>query len=302
MPARVRVVISAEANLYLAWQCKLAHYSCLSRLGHAPLVVVHQWADTSLADLDDITRTGGVVFRAPSYRRNAQGREYKARNSPGTLLEAAGAAGDAETLVLCDADVVFTRRTRFGRGLSAAWVGYLNHQEPEVQVAMRRLGMAPADLAPWGSSLNCGIPYVIPRAQAEPLARAWLEALDAFETWRWEDLMHAFGLAVVMLGLPLRCRPLADTNYYPDAPVRAPVVHYCYGDERWSKRQFWTEGGAPQVWEARGRARRGSVLAEVLGQLREARRFYARVRPADDLSLASGGSAALGSRHRSRHA
>jgi hypothetical protein len=54
------------------------------------------------------------------------------------------------------------------------------------------------------------------------------------------------------------------------------VVHYCYGDERWSKRQFWTEQGVPQVWEARARAKRGSVLAEVLGQLREARRFYAR--------------------------
>jgi hypothetical protein len=272
---KVRVVISAEASPYMAWQAKLAHYSCRSRLGHVPLIVVHERGGTNLPDLDDITRTGGAVLRAPTYRWTSQGRAYSPRNSAGTLLEAARAVGaEVDTLVLCDPDVVFTRRVRFGRGISAARCGYLNHEEPEVRAAMRGLGMAPSSLAPLGNSLNCGIPYVIPRAMAEPLARAWLDAVDAFETLRWEDLMHAFGLAVVMLGLPLRCRPLADTNYYPDAPVRAPVVHYCYGDERWSKRQFYTAEGAPRVWQADALSSPGSVLGEVLGQLREAARFY----------------------------
>ncbi|MBA3893087.1 MAG: hypothetical protein H0X69_05255 [Gemmatimonadales bacterium] len=275
MPHRIRVVVSAEASPYLAWQAKLAHFSCLSRLGQAPLTVVHEWEEGSLPDLDDITRTGGAVIRAASYRRTSSGHSYSPRNSAGTLLEAARAVGpEVDTLVLCDPDVVFSRQVRFGRGLSAARCGYLDHGEPEVRVAMRRLGIAPSDLDPLGSCLNCGIPYVIPRAQAEPLARAWLQAVDAFEMPRWEDLMHAFGLAVVMLGLPLRSRPLADTNYYPDAPVRAPVVHYCYGDDRWSKRQFYTPEGVRRVWQARAAAMRGSVLGEVLGQLREARRFY----------------------------
>jgi hypothetical protein len=275
MRNRVRVVISAEASLYMAWQAKLAHYSCLSRLGHAPLIVVHEWDGTNLPDLDDITHSGGAVVRAPTYRWTSQGHSYSPRNSAGTLLEAARAVGPGvDTLVLCDPDVVFTTRVRFGRSLSAARCGYLNHEEPEVRAAMRRLGIPPSSLASLGNSINCGIPYVIPRALAEPLAQAWLDAVDAFETLRWEDLMHAFGLAVVMLGLPLRCKPLADTNYDPDAPVRAPVVHYCYGDERWSKRQFHTAEGAPHVWQANAVSRPGSVLGEVLGQLQEARRFY----------------------------
>jgi hypothetical protein len=104
---------------------------------------------------------------------------------------------------------------------------------------------------------------------------AWLDAIDAFVRPRWEDVMYAFGLAVLKLRLRLRRVRMADTNFDGDAPVRAPVVHYCYGSTRWSKRRFASTAAARHVWRPPSGAAPGSVLAEVLKQLDEARRFYA---------------------------
>jgi hypothetical protein len=275
--ASVRIIISAEASAYMAWQAKLAHYSCLSRLGQVPLVVAHERDHVEIADLTDIARTGGRVLHAPSYRTTSRGFRYAARNSAGTLLEAARVTGSAaEWLVLCDADIVFTRRTRFGRCLSGAHCAYLDYTEGPVRAAMRRLGISTRDVARPGETLHCGIPYVIPLAQAETLAWAWLEAIDAFVPPRWEDVMHAFGLAVVGLGLRLRHNRLADTNYWPRAPVRAPVVHYCYDNAAWSKRRFTSPRAARCVWAPPSGARPGTVLAEVFRQLREAHAFFER--------------------------
>jgi hypothetical protein len=271
----VRVVISAEASAYMAWQAKLAHYSCLSRLGQAPLVVVHERGYEEIPDLTDIVRTGGTVLHAPSYRTTSRGFRYSARNSAGTLLEAARATeSGAEWLVLCDADVVFTRRTRFGRSLSGAACTYLDYNEGPVRAAMRRLGISARDVARSGATLHCGIPYVIRRAQAAALARAWLEAIDAFVPPRWEDVMHAFGLAALGLGLRVRHNQLADTNYWPRAPVRAPIVHYCYDNAAWSKRRFASPRAARRVWAPPPGAQPGTVLGEVFRQLREAHVFF----------------------------
>ena len=274
--ASYRVVVSAEASSYMAWQAKLAHFSCLTRLGQAPLVVVHERDGAALPDLADIVRTGGDVLHAPSYRTTSRGFRYAARNTAGTLLEAARALGtDAETLVLCDADIVFARRPRFGRALSGAAYTYLDFTQPFVRTAMRRLGIAPHRLARYGSRLRCGIPYVIPRRHAEPLARAWLEAIDAFVPPRWEAVMYAFGLAAVRLGLRPRRTRMVATNDDPDDPIRAPIVHYCYDNVGWSKRDYVSPRAARRVWTPPPGAGPRTVLGEVFRQLREARRFFA---------------------------
>jgi hypothetical protein len=275
--ASFHVVISAEANSYMAWQAKLAHYSCLTRLGQAPLIVVHEGNGEALKDFTEIDRVGGHAVPAPSYRVTARGRNYAPRNTAGTLLEAARVVGpEVEYLVLCDADVVFVGTLALRGSLAAAACGYLDYAEAPVRAAMRRLGIAPRSLgAAHGGSLRCGIPYVIPRGSAEPLALAWLEAIDAFPRPRWEDVMYAFGLAVLMLKLRLRRLRLADTNYNADAPVRAPVVHYCYDNALWSKRRFVSSRSVQRVWRPPEGAKPGSVLAAVLGQLTAARCFYA---------------------------
>lgn len=260
----------------MAWQAKLAHYSCLSRLSQTPIIVVHQGDGRELQDWDDITRSGGTILQAPSYRVTSQGCDYACRNAAGTLLEAARVVGsEIESLLLCDPDVVFTRRIRFGPKLSGSESGYLDYTEAPVRAAMRRLGITPPTSEPAnGGVLRCGTPYLIPRACARKLAEAWLEAIDAFVPPRWEDNMYAFGLAVLMLDLRLRRIPLADTNYDADAPVRAPVVHYCYDNPLWSKRRFASSRAARRVWTPPGGAQPGSILAEVFRQLTEADRFY----------------------------
>lgn len=276
MRADWRVVVSAEATPYLAWQAKLAHYSCLTRLGQAPLIVAHERRAAWPADYDEITRTGGTVLPAPSYRRTARGFLYAARNSAGTLLEAARyLPRSVDTLILCDADVVFTRACRFPRTLSAAPCGYLDYTRPRVHAAMRRLGLPLARVRTYGTALHCGIPYVVPRRHAAELARVWLEASDAFAVPVWEDIMYAFGFAVALLGLPLRRINLAQTNFVAGAAVAAPAIHYCYDNRAWTKRRHASVRAAARVWTSRTRVRRGTVLGEVLGQLREAGRFYA---------------------------
>src|SRR4051794_26007215 len=98
-----RVVISAEANSYMAWQCKLAHYSCLSRFGQAPVFIVHDAEEKDIPDWKEITATGGAIFKAPSYRQTSRGMDYACRNAAGTLLEAARVIGSETTsLLLCD--------------------------------------------------------------------------------------------------------------------------------------------------------------------------------------------------------
>jgi hypothetical protein len=202
---------------------------------------------------------------------------YAPRNTAGTLLEAARVIdSNVDFLMLCDPDVVFVRRPRLGHTLSGAACTYLDYAEAPVRAAMKRLGLGSRRLgSPGGGRLCCGAPYVSPRVSAEPLALAWLEAIDAFVRPRWEDVMYAFGLAVLMLKLPLRRVPLADTNYDADAPIRAPVLHYCYDNPLWSKRRFASPHAARRVWNPPEGARPGSVLAEIFRQLTEAGRFYA---------------------------
>jgi hypothetical protein len=140
---------------------------------------------------------------------------------------------------------------------------------------MRRLRLRlPTGVPSNGGQLRCGTPYLIPWIYAAKLAEAWLEAIDAFVPPRWEDNMYAFGLAVLMLNLRVRRILLADTNYNPEAPVRAPVVHYCYDNDSWSKRRFATSRAARRVWYPQSPAKPGSILAEILLQLREARSFF----------------------------
>jgi hypothetical protein len=271
-----RVVISAESNAYMAWQAKLAHYSCLSRLGQAPLIVVHEGNGQGISDWRDINSSGGVVLSAPSYKLTRGGWNYACRNAAGTLLEAARVVGpEVHSLLLCDPDMVFVWRLRPGLNLAGAACGYMDYSEAPVRAAMRKLGVTlPRGVPVNGGSLCCGTPYLIPRECAAELALAWLEAIDAFDRPRWEDNMYAFGLAAIMLGLRLRRISMADTNYYPEAPVRASVVHYCYDNDLWSKRRFASRRAARRVWTPPAGAQPGTILAEVLRQLTEARRFY----------------------------
>jgi hypothetical protein len=122
--------------------------------------------------------------------------------------------------------------------------------------------------------LRCGVPYVIPARHARRLGDLWLQAVDAFPPRRWIDIMHAFGLAVVRLGLRVSLTELVDSDEQPKARVSRDMIHYCYGDEIWEKRDF-VEEQAREVWFPRVAAKRGTIRGEILSQIIEARMFYA---------------------------
>jgi hypothetical protein len=277
MPDEYQIVVSAENNSYMAWQCQLFHSSCVSRLNQTPIFIVHQWEKDWSAGFVHITRAGGIVRSAPSYRTNAKGVSYPPRNTAGTLLEAANMnLGKTRFIVLCDPDMIFRRAPALPGTLSGESYSYLDYERADVQDAARRLGLATSLIKRQEKSLHCGVPYVIPVRDAGRLARAWLEAIDAFDSSEWDIGMYAFGLAVVKLGLRITLTNTTDTNYRPYAAMKSDIVHYCYGGRGWNKRSYWADDKAAMVWNSSARAPKGTILGELLNQIREAKNFYAR--------------------------
>jgi hypothetical protein len=270
------IVVSAENNPYMAWQSKLFHFSSLSRLGQTPLIVVHESGATTLHEgFQELVRVGGRVERAPTYKLTAKGDLYPPRNTPGSLLHAAQAYGsEYDSLVLCDPDIIFVRPPEFPSALSGDYCSYMNYDLDCVEVARQALSISRDLIEEQKETLRCGVPYVIPVDEARPLAEAWIKALDEFPARKWEDVMYAFGLAALKLGLKVNLTRMAQNNYWPDANLRADVVHYCYGDETWSKRHYFREAQAESVWQPPVESPAGTVLGEILSQLREAEKFY----------------------------
>jgi hypothetical protein len=276
---RYRIVVSAENSPYLAWQARLFHFSCLSRLNHTPIIIVHDCGSKWRRDFQELADAGAIVSRAPSYRITSNGDDYLPRNTAGTLLHAAELCpAKDEFIVLCDPDMIFVRKPDFSSGLSGEYYGYVNYDRKPVRRAAKKIGIKLEMLDRQKRELCCGVPYVIPVAVAKRLAEAWLQAIDAFSPRHWEDQMHAFGLAVVKLGLRLTLTHMMNHNYWPNAPVDRDVIHYCYGDETWNKRSYFTARQARKVWSPAAPAQQGTILAELVSQIREARDFYSALR------------------------
>lgn len=270
-----QIVVSAENNAYMGWQCKLFYYSCVTRMNHQPIIIVHDSGADWHPDFHDLAKAGCSIYSAPGYRTNAMGDEYAPRNTAGSLIRAAELfAGRDLLIVLCDPDMIFTRAVEFPVILSGEFSSFMNYDRDFVAPALRALGIE-GDLADdekeW---LRCSVPYVIPVGLAHELGWSWLQAVDAFSPRRWEDIMYAFGLAVVKLGLKLNVTHLADHNYWPDEEAKAPMIHYAYGDDRWTKRNYFRDEQIRELWNPPSGAQQGTVLGELLSQIREANEFY----------------------------
>ena len=276
MPARFFVIASVEDTGYMAWQARLFHYSCLTALGAAPLIFVHGMRETPHPYLVDIVRTGGVVYSAPNYRvREGRRRDYPPRNTAAALIHAAELTDrDDAYFVLCDADMLFVRPPDFAAGLSGDRYDYMSYDDAAVRHAGAVLGVSGEYLQARGDTLRVGVPYVIPARHALALGTRWMDAIDAFVEHSWIDGMHAFGLAAASLELSVAVTRSMVTNGSHDALVDAPMIHYCYGDVRWNKRDFAAADRVADVWEPRDDGAPGSVLAEIARQLRAAREFY----------------------------
>jgi hypothetical protein len=274
MTGKHRIVVSAENNAYMAWQCKLFYFSCFTRLNHQPIIIVHETGRDWHPDFYDLVKAGCAVHSAPNYR--SKGRDdYACRNHPGSLINAAEICdAQDEFIVLCDPDMIFARSTDFPEFLAGEFSSYIDYNRAFVDEARLSFGIEREMSASEKETLRCAVPYIIPRELASEFGRNWLQAVDAFVPRKWEDVMYAFGLTVVKLGLEVNVTHLTDHNYSPDEQVRAPIIHYCYGDERWSKRNYFTDERAGSVWYPEAIAAERTILGEVLSQLKEARDFY----------------------------
>jgi hypothetical protein len=72
---RYRIVVSAENNAYLAWQAKLFHFSCVSRLNRSPIVIVHDYDSKWRRDFQELADAGAIVSRAPELSHNIEWRQ-----------------------------------------------------------------------------------------------------------------------------------------------------------------------------------------------------------------------------------
>lgn len=269
------IVVSAENTPYLAWQCKLFYFSCVTRLKHQPIVIVHTTARDWHPDFYELAKAGCAVHSAPNYRTYGGGDDLPGRNHPGSLIKAAEICdGRDEFIVLCDPDMIFVRSAEFLDCLSADFSSFMDYDQDYIEEARLKFGVKRNELDAKKEKLTVAVPYVVPTALASEFGQTWLEAIDAFSSHKWEDVMYAFGLTVVKLGLEIEMTHLTDTNYWHDEPVKAPMIHYAYGDERWTKRNYFTDEEVPAVWHPEVKAGKGTILSEVLSQIRQAGDFY----------------------------
>jgi hypothetical protein len=249
----------------------------VSRLGTFPIIVVHDTGHVLNDGFLEIVAAGGRVQRAPSYRQNGSKLDYAARNTPGSLLEVSKTvADDVDFLVLCDPDMIFVRAPSFVNGLSGDFYSYINFKQEPVQEAARKLGLADR-MELQGREFRCGVPHVIPKAYAGKFAEAWLQAVDAFSFDLWERSMYAFGFASLLINKPIHLTHITGHNGSQHQPVKTDMIHYCYGNEEWSKRAFGTVEQAAKVWTPAAQPPSESILGEIIGQICEARTFYHRI-------------------------
>jgi hypothetical protein len=295
MAAAFDVVVSCENNHYLAWQAMLFHYSCVTRLKRAPIVVVHGDNRPLLAEFLRIRAKGGRIQRAPSFRRVADV-DYPPRNTAGTLL---CVDSQADYILLCDPDFVFLRRLPLAsfrlnsNQITFEETRYMvvgRDTRPFLEGACRRAGVSISRLK--RAPIPGGVPHIIPAPLKERLAREWLECEDLFLSNEnghtggsvpWVATMWGLVLAVHRLELNAVITRLGTTNFEGNRPLpsngRKPAfVHYTYGDAQFDKRWFTTKRRARRtVWQAC--ASPDTLNGTVCGQLRAAAKFFGLDRP-----------------------
>lgn len=290
MTNKHRIVVSTENSAYQGWQAKLFYYSCVTRLGHQPIFIVHEKGERWHPDFYDLVRAGATVRGAPSY---ILPNGIAPRNTAGTLLHAAPLLRPDEFIVLCDPDMIFVRQPEFPQELSANYYSYMRCQREPVEAAAAQFGIGPQVLKRLESRLCVGVPYVIPAVDAVPLAELWLRVFDTFSPegrqWDdiWQDIMYAFGIAALKLGWKINVQDQVDLDQ-PGAIVRRPIIHYCMGEGRWCKRDYFPHDKVHKVWDPPFDPEAGSVLAEVFSQIRQAREFYRNLYFGDGAGKARG--------------
>ncbi len=266
------IVVSTENTQYLAWQTQLLCVSALSRLNQRPMVVVHRTRKALRAEFNILKELGCHIVEAPSFRRHPKGL-YLPRNMPGSMLAAAASPNlNAEYILFCDPDMLFVTPLEYEPGITAESCPYLDYEEPQVKVVARKFGIEDM-INQLNLTSRFGYPLIVPRECVGRLGSRWLEVLDSFETLHWIDAMYAFGLALAIEGLHAKTTYKVNSNYVQKEPVTGSLIHYCHGDAEWNKRFFIRKSPLDVPDDLLPTARHGSILSEIVTQIREARRL-----------------------------
>jgi hypothetical protein len=267
-----RWLVSAEDTPYMAWQCWLFRYSARTRCDVEPTFIVHRREPRRDALFDRMARAGADLHLVDNYRLRPDGMYYAPRNSAGTLLEAARRFSE-DYFILFDPDMLCAGAPDWQGALSADKVDSLGPGHPDVRAALDRAALDPADRG-WleeDARVSVGVPYVIPRPLAAELGAAWMRLIDAEPVFNWAMVMWDFALACVKLGHRYQVTALADMNWRGATPRTKPLIHYCYGDETWTKRNFLVDSRSVFQRIPSGAAA-GTVEGEIFEQLAGAAR------------------------------
>ena len=280
------IVVSAENNAYLLWQCLLFHATCVEVQGVAPCFVVHA-SGPLLAGFRELAGLGARVLAAPNYRQGAR-IDYPPRNTPGSLLEA---EHDREWTLLCDPDLLILRALppRVGalcggdRRLSWESSSFMDAGPIRDWLAgtCRETGIDPARVLQHRAGGS--VPHFVHRDLRRPFAASWLEATDALievgvrtNDMHWVASMWGFTLATWRLNLPVALTSITQTSHLgsqtPQSSLRAPLLHYSYGDELFNKHNHCTAETAPGAWQVE--AAGASVSAWLVRRIADARAWY----------------------------
>jgi hypothetical protein len=277
MSAQFQVVVSSENSLYMAWQTQLFCISCMTRLGQHPIVVVHAEDDVLRPEFIHLQKVGCEVIIAPSFKKHKLG-NYPPRNELGTLLTICDHPLTTDFILLCEPDMLFVTTLDYPDELCGEYYSYVQYHDERIMHAAKALGLA-AETENLERQYRIGVPYLIPVRLLSRIAPRWLSVLDSFPCLEWTDIMPAYGLALAVEKLTATTTRITTNNSNVTARLSGALIHYCHRDAIWSK-QLYAKKSPLVVNEAElPTGRPGSILFEMMQQLRQARGFFRQTSP-----------------------
>jgi hypothetical protein len=265
------VVVSSENTQYMAWQTQVFCFSCLTRLKLRPVVVVHQSTQPLREEFCLLQRYGCIVLEAPSFSAHPKGK-YLPRNEAGSLLAVSQiTALNTEHILLCEADMLFLKSLDYPDAVSGEFYRYLHYQYEHIRSAAQKFGLG-RRIGTLNKAFRIGVPYLIPLRHARQIALRWLEVLDSFEAIYWIDIMFAFGIALMVEKLDAKTTCRMQGNLHYDQRVTRHLIHYGWANPGWDKRSY--RDRSPFDDESLPFGKPGTVLAEMMSQIRETSNFF----------------------------
>jgi hypothetical protein len=275
MSVTFQIVVSSENTQYMGWQTQLFCFSALTTLGQYPTIIVHQTGFPLRPEFSMLRDDGFNLIETQSFSVFRKGK-YPPRNEIGSLLTIASMPSfAAEHILFCEPDMLFVGPLEYRDTLSGEFYHYLHYEQNHIMRAAEKVGLA--DVTEKLNETNrIGVPYLIPVRDVKRIASRWIEVLDAFDIPEWIDIMYAFGFALRLEGIHPETTHVMNDNLLQSKSLTGRIIHYCYGDSIWSKRSFVDRSPLNKPDWSLPRANSGTVLHEIVRQIRDAKKFIPR--------------------------